>query len=282
MCGWDNTARRKKAGYIFDNANPDNYGVWLRGLIDYTKQNLPIGERLVFVNAWNEWAEGTYLEPDQKHGLGYLEATQRALKGNQPWRTLIEYARKKESLQGEALDSLINDFDTQFRSYERSLGFISKLYKGNAALLTAKSKFSAVKPSILQSLPMDNSGQGNVEHVNSTSWSRNSVVSHDRFVYLSGWATTRAAVLTQHTNSYMVLDRISDKRRFYALIFGRVQRTDVIAAFPDRPLEETEYSGFSTYADISEVLPGDYELGIMMIVGKRLSLYFFDGGITIV
>ncbi|MDQ9170127.1 glycoside hydrolase family 99-like domain-containing protein [Oxalobacteraceae bacterium R-40] len=77
---WDNTARRKNKGTIFLNSSPQGYQEWLFNAINETKKtfNNP-DEQLIFVNAWNEWAEGAHLEPDQRYGYAYLEATRMAL-----------------------------------------------------------------------------------------------------------------------------------------------------------------------------------------------------------
>jgi FkbM family methyltransferase len=75
MPSWDNTPRRQNAGNIFQNASPEAYKEWLYYSIGYTGKNLEGDERLVFINAWNEWAEGAHLEPDRKYGSAYLEAT---------------------------------------------------------------------------------------------------------------------------------------------------------------------------------------------------------------
>ena len=78
--GWDNTARRGSAGTVFVNSSPAFYWRWLVNAIRDTKKRFPShDERLVFVNAWNEWAEGAHLEPDRRFGFGYLEATRAAL-----------------------------------------------------------------------------------------------------------------------------------------------------------------------------------------------------------
>ena len=78
MPGWDNSPRRKQDSVIFVDATPESYEAWLRQAVG---QNRAVGsvERLVFINAWNEWGEGCYLEPDAKHGHQYLEATRRGL-----------------------------------------------------------------------------------------------------------------------------------------------------------------------------------------------------------
>ncbi len=77
---WDNTPRRRGNGIIFGNSSPHGYQEWLyNSVIDTVMRLNNPDERLVFVNAWNEWAEGSYLEPDQTRGYAYLEATRLAL-----------------------------------------------------------------------------------------------------------------------------------------------------------------------------------------------------------
>ncbi|CAN5223458.1 hypothetical protein BH11PLA2_BH11PLA2_17630 [soil metagenome] len=79
MVSWDNSPRRGENGIVFTNATPEHFERGLREIID-SVQDKPPQQRLVFVNAWNEWAEGNYLEPYLRHGRRYLEATLRAVR----------------------------------------------------------------------------------------------------------------------------------------------------------------------------------------------------------
>ena len=75
MTGWDNDARRNGRGRVFHHASPSAYANWLRLASDHTRRRNPPQLQYVFINAWNEWAEGAYLEPDRRFGHGYLAAT---------------------------------------------------------------------------------------------------------------------------------------------------------------------------------------------------------------
>jgi len=71
---WDNTPRRKNESYVFINSNPERFKRWVHNaLTDTCNRFDKVDERLVFVNAWNEWAEGAHLEPDEKYGYAYLQ-----------------------------------------------------------------------------------------------------------------------------------------------------------------------------------------------------------------
>jgi lipopolysaccharide biosynthesis protein len=74
--GWDNSPRRGRGGIIIVNASAETFGASLGDAIG-SVSNRPREDRLVLLNAWNEWAEGNHLEPDRKNGLRYLEAVRR-------------------------------------------------------------------------------------------------------------------------------------------------------------------------------------------------------------
>lgn len=83
---WDNAARRKDGNAtILHDSTPELYERWLNTVVQRELSN-PDSDRIVFINAWNEWAEGNHLEPCQKWGHAYLEATQRVLKTAQSSR----------------------------------------------------------------------------------------------------------------------------------------------------------------------------------------------------
>lgn len=78
---WDNSPRRRNVrATIFVGSSPQLYQAWLEEVVDWV-QGRPQDKRLIFINAWNEWAEGAHLEPDQQNGRAYLEATWRAVSG---------------------------------------------------------------------------------------------------------------------------------------------------------------------------------------------------------
>jgi lipopolysaccharide biosynthesis protein len=78
---WDNTPRRAADGAVLHGSTPALYGRWLERVIAGFRPPSP-DENLIFVNAWNEWAEGAHLEPCLRWGRAYLEATRAALRAS--------------------------------------------------------------------------------------------------------------------------------------------------------------------------------------------------------
>ncbi len=82
--GWDNTPRRGDGrSLVVHDSTPEAYERWLAAVLERAPKRTK-GQPLVFVNAWNEWAEGAHLEPDLRWGDAYLRATARAVLGEEP------------------------------------------------------------------------------------------------------------------------------------------------------------------------------------------------------
>ena len=77
---WDNTARRPNGAHLLRDSTPELFGGWVATVADRLRA-APSEPRLLFVNAWNEWAEGCHLEPCARWGAGYLEAFAKAVAG---------------------------------------------------------------------------------------------------------------------------------------------------------------------------------------------------------
>ena len=68
---WDNTARYGLNATVYKGACPTSFNIYINELYDVSKNN---GAEFIIINAWNEWSEGAYLEPDNKYGYQYLNA----------------------------------------------------------------------------------------------------------------------------------------------------------------------------------------------------------------
>ncbi len=82
---WDNTPRHGDRGFIYKGENPEKFKKYLSAQIKHAKNDYK--EDMMFMYAWNEWAEGGYLEPDEEYGYGYLESIRNALKENNEFPT---------------------------------------------------------------------------------------------------------------------------------------------------------------------------------------------------
>lgn len=83
--GWDNSPRKGERGEIFVGDTPEKFEKYLTQQISRAREIYK--KDMIFMYAWNEWAEGGYLEPDERSGYANLEAIRNALKKNNefPW-----------------------------------------------------------------------------------------------------------------------------------------------------------------------------------------------------
>jgi len=80
--GWDNSPRSKNYGFILEGSSPELFKSQLCEAISQV-EDYPPGKQIVFIKSWNEWAEGNYLEPDQRYGNKYLDAIKELLNDSQ-------------------------------------------------------------------------------------------------------------------------------------------------------------------------------------------------------
>jgi lipopolysaccharide biosynthesis protein len=268
MAGWDNTARRRNNAHIFAYATPAEYELWLRGEIAFTEATHPPAERFVFINAWNEWAEGAHLEPDQQFAYGFLEATSRALQHRTDWREILRSIRLHRDLPADVLREYVHDLEFHLEGYARSVSYLAKMQAvvQRIAQEAEAAVFSEAVPARLQRRPVDARGFMHLDAVQGMRPNGSCVLRRDVRTALAGWAFTPGLEIRDpQTESYLVLHGDRGRSSYFAPLRQRLPREDVMKHHAEVPEQYTANAGFAATVWLEDVPPGEYQLGVIHV-----------------
>lgn len=257
MPSWDNSARKGAGGNIFAGAGPAMFETWMRHLVADARNRLSEGQRFVFVNAWNEWAEGTHLEPDRKFGHANLRAVRNAL--------------SPESL---ALAPLLPPLDGSEDRLAETRRLVESLMTANRELtrLVSQPKFGMRVGEELAFVPVPASfvttsqiidGKFNIDSLNGRGIQRDTIfpIGEWQGIGLKGWLVTHGHPPSTLFVGLRRVGAIGAPQRYIASIHVREPRHDVVEAFG---LDLSWlYCGFSLRAALRGVSPGHYEIELI-------------------
>ena len=110
--GYDDTPRRGREGVIVENADPKKFQIYLTELM---AKNMAAHKEFIFINAWNEWGEGMYLEPDHKYAYDYLEAVKYAKRS---YAKYIDKYKGKNKRKRSGLEKELEFWSSKSARYE--------------------------------------------------------------------------------------------------------------------------------------------------------------------
>ena len=144
MTGWDNTARRGTTVTSFRARRRNTTRCGCGGWSTTRAGTMQGDRRLIFVNSWNEWAEGAYLEPDEKHGYRFLDATARAVFGVPDAAALVRTLRQINDGNDEA-QGVLDELEHAVKINEQIVELVES--KGLAAGARFALRYSRPVPS---------------------------------------------------------------------------------------------------------------------------------------
>ncbi len=277
MTAWDNTPRRRLNGTIFEGSTPERYYVWLRRMVEYTRLHHTGDRRLVFINAWNEWAEGAYLEPDETFQHQYLDATARALSNADDPAPLIELLRQKTDGDQDAR-ALLDRLEAAVKTQTATINLIDGCGVPPPIVSTGAvpGRFLSVHRSPVElpdTIVLDDEIESNLETLNTPHYQDGVTLNRAYDVLLTGWIASSRIPVGCNSSVLFQLTNLESGERYLAEISGRVRRDDVVAHLELHtagrvPEACSLYSGYRVLLSIATVEPGAYSLDVIVPIAE--------------
>jgi len=281
---WDNSARKRNGALIFHRSDPARYEYWLRGLVSYTRQHLVGDQRMIFINAWNEWAEGAHLEPDLKNGSTYLEATLRALSGQTDPKQLFSLLCDQIKLVAnpdlrETVADYLRELQAQLEHLGRTVDYFTR-ERQMVERLRQEREASVFYPNNLDEL-FGTGATGDVEcwfeRVNGRAIHDELTLDAGTTVHLEGWAFSPGIYPdAETTGRFVLLCNVENDDIYAAQIYQHWPRQDVVLGRQHIDSSFTANCGFGHLFSLSKISPGVYRLGCGMKNSTKSTIVWSD------
>jgi hypothetical protein len=286
MTGWDNTPRRKNNSTIFHGASPEIYETWLDSAIRRAQTSADGADAIVFINAWNEWAEGAYLEPDQTHGRAYLEATLRAVSGRTNWRSALRALRSVSGPDMSSFAPLLGSLERDLEALQRTNDFLVASIGGERRYWGPRHwddtpYFAPGIPPRLEELTGDHSASAELEFLHGSYGNKEAYVTNNMVLTLRGWGFPhRSSCHSGSVSALIVLTHRTTEETVCGRIRGWTAREDIAGAYPEHA-EFSGASGFDLELHLALVPLGTYKISIVFWTGSCRHDVALDGTVYV-
>lgn len=230
MLGWDNTSRRGLSGHVFRGFTVGAFEAWLEHACQTSQREFSTDARLVFINAWNEWGEGTYLEPDRRNGRRYLETVKRCVFGTEPTEATFQVLKHRLQSDASAIAAL-ERIQERVRTLESTLIYTLENGRQRSAYLSMTALSTREPPACY---PRHAGGRGHIDRMAIHNGSNRRVARRGEVIHLSGWVVPWDRVLTAQSPAYLKLAPCyREGATYFGAILNRLQREDIVRHFAD-------------------------------------------------
>ncbi len=262
MPSWDNTSRKGKDGNVFAHSSPELFEAWMSYLCAQARVNLPSSSRFVFINAWNEWAEGAHLEPDAKNAHAFLNSVRRSLSHDRGLVASLDSLPDDEQI-GAVTVGDVKSLVQKLANANQQLQGLIKNHGGSVS--DRASPFVAVDKSWFEVGTITAGDRVWLDNINGRPGHDTKIefFSRQQTLTLRGWIHSPAMLLSPSLPVFVSLSP-TDRSGFsyFAKIYDRERREDIINSL--NLSESSVWCGFSIKAALNGVEPGRYNLQFLL------------------